>query len=138
MANNSVNHYTPPPPQPSPSPAHCSSSHRRQGITRVTVDEIVSGFRTLTGFSLTKEGIEDMTGRDLLPDNGNEGGDSIRALLRRAPGLTEDEDGLYSYTHDPQGIADALGDPSEIMGWRDMVMGCVICQAVLVLVIVVL
>lgn len=117
-------------PPPSP-PLFNAPFHRRQGRTRVTVDELVTGFRTLTGFPLTKEGIEDMTGRDLLPDGSDGSGDNIRALLRQAPGLVEDEDGLYSYTHDPQGIADALGDPSEIIGWRDVVAGCVIFHAVL-------
>lgn len=47
--------------------------------------------------------------------------DLIRTLLGQVPGLTEDDSGLYVYTHDPKAIAEALGDPPEIFGWREWV-----------------
>lgn len=100
----------------------------------MTLDEIASGFEILTGFPLTEDGIRTMAGKDLksllsqipqIVEGGSGDGDDadnvlIRALLRQAPGLVED-DGLYAYTHDPQAIADALGDPPEIAGWQEVV-----------------
>lgn len=100
----------------------------------MTLDEIASGFEILTGFPLTESGIRAMTGKDLrsllsqIPQEvkdgrgygDDEGNGVIRALLRNAPSLVED-DGLYAYAHDPQAIADALGDPPEIAGWQEVV-----------------
>lgn len=68
------------------------------------------------------------SGRDLLAGEKFH----LRGFLRETPGLTSLREGkggkrkaknseVFAYEHDPKGIADALGDPPEIDGWKEWI-----------------